>query len=146
RLEAHLGFVEPQRRPRRDTVAAGGADEVPDHRHVGVEDLRQRRGVAVDRQRTFRTARARGAGWDLDTGCRRSGWLTGGRRRRHGGGGRLRAGRLERGHFLLQGLELLLQLLDLRLQRGLRILRRRRGRRLREGRRRDRQRGGEEQA
>ena len=50
-----------------DLVLAGGADEVADHRHVGIEHLRTRGGAAVDRQRALRPAGTRGAGRHVDT-------------------------------------------------------------------------------
>ena len=51
-------------------VLARGAEEVADHGDVRVEDLRQRTGVAVDRQRSLRASGAFRAGGHRDSGPR----------------------------------------------------------------------------
>jgi hypothetical protein len=124
-LQAYFRFVQLKRRQRLGVVLPRRGDEVADDGNVGVEDLRQRRGVAVERQWPCRTGGARRSRRRFhDRHLPRDSRRRGLRRR---GGRRLRR-RFERRNLLLQRVELLLQQRDLRPQILLSALRvRRRG-------------------
>ena len=105
RLERHLGLGHLQRRRRVDVVLSGGAEEVADHGHVGVEDLRRRGARRVDGQRAAWPARPGRARRHL-RGRRRGGLARWSRL----SGAQRREPRFERGE---PGLEILSQLVDL---------------------------------
>ena len=139
-LEGRLRFVHLERRLRVDQVPAGRAEEVADHRHVRVEDLRSRDGAAVYRQRAARATRAFRAGRHRRRRLRR---LPRRLRSRAGLSGRRRGRRrrlslrrrelaFERRQpiavLLFERLEVAAQLIDLLSQRLRVVLCRRRGR------------------
>jgi hypothetical protein len=123
RLERHFRLRHVQRRFRPNLVRTRRPEEVADHGHVRIEDLRRCRHVAVQRQRSSGPAGTRSAGGNLHCWRLRSAWYGAGGRR--GGTAKSRQLRFE---CRQPGVELPFEQVDLFAQR-LRALRsRRRGR------------------